>query len=230
MDPDRALLDFHHDLSHMMDACGFTEVAHFQRQLQVACLDRGYRLLLPPEGDTAIAVSDAHELLDHDYLHVNAGQPGPMASGGHSPRGVQVVQFRPFGTEEVVTFATAHWLTRRADDGGQRLAMTQAMAHTIQQAAKGSRLGFWAGDTNNPDQPGDVSEVDRLLRKGQLTSCWDELGRYPATHGHTTLDVVGSYDPDGRVSCTRARVWPQLRSDHRPISAWYSVRPEQRRR
>lgn len=223
--PDRALLDFHHDLGHGMDACGFTEVTHFHNQLSMACEDQGYQLLLPPEGDTAIAVLDIHELMDHDYVHVNPGHPGPMSAGGHTPRGVQSVQFRPHGTTEVITFTTAHWLTRRADDGGQRLAMTEAMAEVIAEAAQGTRLGFWAGDTNNPDGPHGTSQVDKALARGDLTSCWDELRRWPDTHGSSTLDVVGSYDLDRRASCIRARVWPQLRSDHRPLSAWYTVRP-----
>lgn len=93
----------------------------------------------------------------------------------------------------------------------------------MDEHGQGRRLAFWAGDTNNPDRPSATSEVDRALRKGDLTSCWDELGRYPDTHGRTTLDVVGSYDPDRRATCLRARVWPDLHSDHAPLTAWYSV-------
>jgi hypothetical protein len=72
--------------------------------------------------------------------------------------------------------------------------------------------------------------VDLALRKGELTSCWDELGRYPDTAGRLTLDVVGSFDPDSRVSCLRARRWHKLASDHVAVSAWYQVRHAKARR
>jgi len=222
VDKGQALLDFHFLLSKGPDVVGFTEALQFYAQLRRACAERDYQLLLPPAGDTAIAVHPSHHVQAHRFEKVN--DPGPH----HGARGVHLVEFTtPDG--ERVTFAEAHWLTRRSDDGHQRLAMTKAMADVMTEAARGSRLGFWAGDTNNPDRPSATSEVDLALRKGNLTSCWDELGRYPDTHGDSTLDVVGSYDPDRRVSCLRARVWPQLHSDHRPLSAWYSIRPMQGR-
>lgn len=213
-----ALHDFHQLLSRAPDVIGFTEAVQFHDQLEDACRERDYQLRLPPMGDTAIAVHPAHHVTGHRFEKVNDGAPN------HGPRGVQLVEFEtPAGDR--ITVAEAHWLTRRSDTGGQRLAMTEAMGQVIEEAARGSRLGFWMGDTNNPDRPTAVSQVDRALRMADLTSCWDELGRYPDTHGNTTLDVVGSYDPDRRVSCLRARVFPQLHSDHRPLSAWYSIRP-----
>lgn len=228
MHGDAALADFHKVLGHGMDAVGFTEVRTFHPELREACHNRNYQLVIPPDGDTAIAVLFVHNIIGRDYLPVNPGSARPASEGGHGPRGVQVVEFRPRGTRERVTFAEAHWLTRRSDNGGQRLAMTEAMAQVMRKAGKGTRLGFWAGDTNNPDRPAATSDVDLALRKGELTSCWDELGRYPDTHGRTTIDVVGSYDPDSRVSCTRAKVYPQLHSDHLPLAAFYSVRPRKR--
>lgn len=223
---DQALHDFHAILAHGFDAVGFTEALTFHPELRRACADRNYQLVLPPEGDTAIAVLFVHTITGHDYVHVADSSHRPL----HGPRGVQLVEFTPRGTRERITFAEAHWLTERSDNGHQRLAMTAAMADVMRTAGKGSKLGFWAGDTNNPDRPSATSDVDLALRKGELTSCWDELGRYPDTHGQHTLDLVGSYDPDGRVSCTGARVYAQLHSDHRPMFARYSVRPQQKRR
>jgi hypothetical protein len=218
---DLALEDFLKLLGHGWDAVGFTEATRFHGELHEACRGRNYWLFLPPEGDTAIAVHRDHQVLDHGYVHVNDASHRPL----HSPRGVQVLTFMPDSSSELVTFAEAHWLTERSDNGHQRLAMTQAMASVMREAGRGSRLAFWAGDTNNPDRPSATSDVDLALRRGELTSCWDELGRYPDTHGSHTLDLVGSFDPDRRVSCTGARVYARLHSDHRPLRVTYAVRP-----
>lgn len=226
--PAAAHADFASILAHAPDAVGFTEATSFHAELRRACRRHAFQLFLPPAGDTAIAVWGGHLVMDHHYVKVNAASAHPR----HTERGIQSVTFKPASAQEVVTVAEAHWLTRRADDGGQRVAMTEAMGDVIAHAAQGHRLGFWLGDTNNPDRTGmhagRFSDVDKALRKADLTSCWDELGRYPATHEDSTLDVVGSYDPDRRVSCLRARVWPQLASDHRPISALYHVSPVRR--
>jgi endonuclease/exonuclease/phosphatase (EEP) superfamily protein YafD len=135
------------------------------------------------------------------------------------------VTFAPALFREHVTVACGHWVTRRADTGHQQQQLTDDLAQLIARKAQGHRLGFWMGDTNNPDGPRDRSAVDASLRKGDLTSCWDELGQYPATEGTATLDVIGSYDPDRRVKCERARRWAGQHSDHRPVSAWYRISP-----
>lgn len=224
----KARLDFREALSHGADVVGFTEVAERHAALADACDTSGYQLLLPGEGDTALAVRGRHEVIAVGTVTVVPGEKGPAAAGGHGPRAVQMATIRPFGTREHVTVCEAHWVTKAADTGGQQLAMALDLARLIRIHAKGPRLGFWMGDTNNPDRRRDFTTLDRALRKGELTSCWDELGEWPPTHGGVrgpTLDVVGSYDPDRRVECARARVWPAENSDHRPVSAWYTVRP-----
>lgn len=223
-----AVLDFHESLSRGADVVGWTEVAQRHDLLASVCRTSGYQLLLPVEGDTALAVRNIHQVLQHSSIVSVPGAQGPAADGGHGPRGVQLVVFRPFGTREHVAVAEAHWVTKAADSGRQQLALTTDLARIIRTHAAGVRVGFWMGDTNNPDRRMDFTDVDRALRKGELTSCWDELGEWPSTHGGPagpTLDVVGSYDPDKRVSCARARVWPAGHSDHRPVSAWYTIRP-----
>lgn len=219
----QALADFMSVLSHAPDAVGFTEATRFHDELWHACRRTGHQLVLPTHGDTAIAVWEGHEITGHGYETVNPASAHPL----HTERGVQWVTFDAAHSHERITACAAHWLTQRADTPNQkqRLAMTEAMGDVVARAAKGHRLGFWMGDTNNPDRSSAVSLVDKALRKADLTSCWDELGRYPDTHGDHTLDVVGSYDPDRRATCLRARRWPQLHSDHRPISAVYHLSP-----
>lgn len=227
----KARADFREALSHGADVVGFTEVAARHAALGDVCDTSGYQLLLPTDGDTALAVRGIHKVLQASTIGSVPGEKGPASGGGHGPRTIQLAVVRPFGTREHFAVCEAHWVTKAADTGGQQLAMTMDLARIIRIHAKGSRLGFWMGDTNNPDRRGDFTTVDRALRKGELTSCWDELGEWPPTHGGVrgpTLDVVGSYDPDRRVECARARVWPAENSDHRPVSAWYTVRPLRR--
>lgn len=223
-----AFADFTADLSHGAAAVGFTEVhkPDHRQALARACGDADYRLVGPASGEVALAVSKAHRLVDTGVVpSLPAAPTTPRHGVGHTARPILWATFIPAGTTEHVTVHVAHWVTRRADTGGQQLELTQDMAQAVRDHARGARLGFWLGDTNNPDRPHDVTDVDRALRKGELTSCWDELGRYPATHGASTLDVVGSYDPDGRVTCLRARRWHQLHSDHIAVSAWYAISP-----
>lgn len=221
----QAASDISFALGRTPDVACFTEVQERHAQLKVACRAMGYQLVLPSRGDVAIAVRSIHTVTDHSEV---AGTPAVGHGTGHpahTARPILSATMLPWGTSERVTVSTAHWVTKRADTGHQQLELAQDMATTVALSAAGHRLGFWAGDTNNNDRPHDITAVDRALAKGELTSCWDELGRWPATHGAATLDVIGSYDPDRRVTCLRARVWPQLESDHRPVSAWYRIRP-----
>lgn len=218
-----ALGDFLQDLDHSADVVSFTEVAEHHQQLADACDRKGYRLVLPTEGDCAVAVRSLHTVTNSGTVPSVPGRRGPASEGGHGPRPVLWATFVPFGTREHVTVHSAHWVTRKADVGHQQLQLTEDLADAVRDHSRGPRLGFWLGDTNNPDRGFDITEVDRALRKGELTSCWDELGRYPDTHEGQTIDVVGSYDPDTRVSCLRARRWHKLNSDHLAVSAWYTI-------
>lgn len=218
-----AMYDFTVALARGADVTGFTEVAQRHDVLRRACRLTSHHLLLPAQGDTALAVRESHKVLQSGEMLSVPGVKGPAAQGGHGPRSIQWVAFQPFGYGEHVTSHVGHWVTRKADLGRQQTAMTDDLAHAVRDHSHGSRIGFWQGDTNNPDRPHDLTSMDAALAKGDLTSCWDELGHYPETEGALTLDIIGSYDPDKRVSCTRARRWPPAHSDHRAVSAWYKV-------
>lgn len=220
-----ALADFTEALSRKADVVSFTEVAERNRDLRAACNAADYQLQLADLADTALAVKGIHKIVAAGQHASVPAEPGPARDGGHGPRPVLWVSFRPFGTLETVTVHSGHWPTKRSDTGHQQVALTREMADLVAGHSWGDRLGFWMGDTNNDDRRHQFTAVDHALAKGDLTSCWDELGRWPDTHERQTLDVIGSYDPDRRVSCLRARVWPAGHSDHRPVSAWYSIRP-----
>jgi hypothetical protein len=224
-----ALADIYADtlanLSHGDDVRGFTEAARYRSVLRRACKDRGYQLVLPPEGDTAIALRGDHELLANGWQPVVASSHKPL----HGPRGIHVATFRPAGTRERISVCELHNV-RAVVSGAQQLAMVRELGEAVAAAGRGSRLAFYMGDMNHDDRRKDYSPYDRHLRKLDLTSCWDELGRWPATHEHgTTIDVVGSYDPDNRVTCLRARTWHQLHSDHSALSAFYRIAPVRHR-
>lgn len=228
----QAFSDYLADLDHEADVVGFTEVHTRHRLLHAACDEQGYQLHMPPsgKGDVALAVRNVHRIVAAGAVPSIPGARPSVAHGvGHTARPILWVTFQPHGTTENVTVHEAHWVTKRADTGGQQLQLTQDMAAVVASHSGGARLGFWMGDTNSPDRPRAVTAVDRALMKGDLTSCWDELGRYPNTHGGNTLDVVGSYDPDRRVTCLRARRWHKLDSDHIAVSAWYQIRRPQLR-
>lgn len=215
-------------LNRGADVVSFTEVQERHYQLDRACHVAGYQLLLPSRGDVALALRSIHKPRSQGTVPVQDAVGHDAHTPAHTARVILWGAFSPFGTDDLVTVHSAHWVTRRADTGGQQLELTQALGDVVAQHSRGARLGFWLGDTNSPDRPRDHSPVDRALRRADLTSCWDELGAYPDTHGQATLDVVGSYDPDRRVSCLRAHRWPQGHSDHRAVSAFYRVRQLER--
>jgi hypothetical protein len=219
--PDDVFRDALVNLSHGDDARGFTEATRYHGVLREACQAKGYRLVLPPGGDTAIALRQEHELVSVHWRSVLPASHKPL----HGPRGVQVLEFIPQGTSERVTLCELHNV-RAVVSGAQQLAMVQELGDVIAAAAGGSRLAFYMGDMNHDDRRKAYSPYDAQLRRQDLTSCWDELGRWPATHENGgTIDVVGSYDPDRRVRCLRARTWHQLHSDHSALSAFYGISP-----
>lgn len=224
MSDSHARSDFTEALARTPDVLGVTEVGDRWPLFRDTAELHGY-IPVPSGTDVAIAVRAVHSVRRVGVVPSVPGEKGPAAQGGHGPRPVLSVSLVPFGTDERVTVCLAHWVTHAADNGRQQVALTDDLATTVAVQARGTRLGFWMGDTNSPDTPHDRNPVDKALRRGDLTSCWDELGKYPATHGRDTIDVIGSYDPDLRVVCKAVRRWPAGNSDHRPVSAWYAISP-----
>lgn len=217
-DPADVYRDALASLSHADDARGFTEAARYHEALREACRAQGYTLCVASAGDTAIAVR--HTVVAQEFRPVLPASHKPL----HGPRGVQAVTFQ-LG-DELVTVCELH-IVRKAVSGKQQLAMVDELGQIVAASAQGRRLGFYMGDMNHDDRRRPYSRFDAAERRADLTSCWDELGRWPPTHEPqgTTLDVVGSYDPDRRVRCLRARTWHQLHSDHHSLSAYYGIAP-----
>lgn len=101
-----------------------------------------------------------------------------------------------------MTVGAAHYLTHgrpdaRSKEYGVNLDENRRIARVIGEWARehgrGKRLVFFGGDQNIVDR-----HADTFLGEADLTSTWDELGRWENT-GHGNIDVLATYDNDGRV-------------------------------
>lgn len=108
------------------------------------------------------------------------------------------------------------------DHRAENERLGHALGDWATQEGKGTNLVFAGGDTNLLDRTDDV------FFGAPLTTCWDELKTWPAT-GHGNIDVIASYDRDGRVKCLKSRVLHDrdlhLFSDHFTVVATYEVAP-----
>lgn len=218
---------------HDVDVVGGTEAGgrpgnNLRAALQWFAPRYGFRLFSQPQGDW-LAVSRTFGHVDRASFDLVV--PAKGGKGGHSGRGIWSVTIKPHNTRygPAVHVGTSHWLTDRSDPSG---AQNELLDHEIGQWAadvgSGSDLVFYMGDTNNDDQRVDV------FGGAPLTTCWDELGRWPTTHPHAggrgpTIDVVASFDRDRRVSCRTARALSdrdlKLFGDHYSVTAVYAVMP-----
>lgn len=86
---------------------------------------------------------------------------------------------------------------------------------------KGRALVFYGGDQNIPDAHSDT------FLGNPLTSLGDELNKYPST-GHGPIDVIASYDGDGRVTGAYWRALSDskfpLNTDHFACEGGFTVR------
>lgn len=98
--------------------------------------------------------------------------------------------------------------------------LTEAIGNKARELGKGSALVFYGGDQNIVDR-----DADTFLG-APLTSAWDEVGRWENT-GHGNIDVIASYDDDGRVAATWIDAFPDdevpLATDHFLVEAQFRV-------
>lgn len=214
--------------SHLI---GFTEV---YRDLDLLRAEAGarYDLIWGPtksgKPETVIAVARGITLLEHGSVLVNPADSGKPPSGGHSARYATWVLVEWGG--ETVVFVEGHWVTaagRNASRREKRRKMSQIVAEIVAEHAQGRAIGFVAGDTNDDDNVNDRgSVVYEPLEAGGLVTIFDELGVHPPTHTgrhRTTIDIIGSYVPDVRVTAKRVEIHRGGNSDHWQVSAFYDV-------
>lgn len=196
------------------------------RLLREAAKANGYRYFRPKATDAWIAVR--RDLIaggwDEHYAKVLDGQ-----RGHYTDRGVVRVSF---DTEQLgrLSVLAGHFLTKGrpgAKDPAYRVhvpentRLAQAIADEARRCAKGSALAFYGGDNNIDDRHDDAFIVEGF------TSLSDELGKWPNT-GHGPIDVIGTWDKDGRVKALRWAAFPDrelpLHTDHLYVEGVVEVR------
>lgn len=152
------------------------------------------------------------------------------SQGAHAPRGItwSTARSKAKGVG-VLTMGSAHFLTQRSIVASKttNAPLQLGIGAWGKQKSKGKRLVFIGADVNQDD------ERRQPFGAAPFTTVWDELGKYPATHGRdkqhgSTIDVIASYDADRRVSAQSARVLDDgdlsLYTDHFVIDATFAVR------
>ena len=164
-----------------------------RRILRDVAPEMGYRVHLG-RGDAWVAVKET--LIKGG---VKTGDEHVMNSsegvGKHSHRSLPWISFN---TENYgrITVGAGHYLTKGRVKGQPNFELNRRYARIIgdwaDEHAAGSALVFYGGDQNIVDR-----ERDTFFGEA-LTSFWDELEKYEGT-GHGNIDVIASYDKDGRV-------------------------------
>ena len=154
-----------------------------------------------------------------------------VAGKGHDTNYIAATWYHPNKRVGRLTHVVSHYPTMgdpSNKDPKRRInvrwtkKIAAAVVAAIVHFGAGTALAFYSGDQNMKD------EVTDTFYGGRATSCWDELKKYPPTHGIRTIDVIASYDWDGRVRCVSARSFTDkqlfLYTDHYYIQARYRIR------
>lgn len=199
--------------------------------------DHGYRVYVPGGSDGWVAVK--RKIITGSWrtgfkpVIPSSGKTGSTKK--HGPKGVVQVSFETAFAPHVGV-ATSHYLTGGRRPGpasvwgdSDHYAWNKALAGEIgawaREAGRGSGLAFYGGDQNMIDR-----DTDTFF--GQpLTSAWDECEKYANT-GHGNIDVIASYDRDGRVEAQSVRRYTDdqmfLHSDHLLVQAKYFLRDKKK--
>lgn len=182
------------------------------------------------KAETVIALREDLTVIDFDSQLVHPGQKGKAPVSGHSARNATWVQYEFEGN--TIFDVEGHWVTnnRTVEREVKRRLMSTTIAGLVTEYGSGNALAFWKGDTNEDDKLDNAgSAVYTPLEENGLISCWDDAKLWPPTHKgkhKSTIDIVGRWKKDKRVSFNKAIVWPSKYSDHFPVSAFYDIRPE----
>lgn len=209
------------------DICTGTEAGgggNVRRVLAEVAPDYGYHLWNPRGQDAWVAV---HKSLyrpgywEADFVPVLTSKQG---IGHHGNRGIAWASFK-VPHLGLVTVGSAHLLTHgrspKDPNWDENVRFTKEIGQWGKAKGAGRGLVFYAGDQNIVDKTNDTFI-------GQpFTSAWDELKRYEGT-GHGNIDVIASYDMDGRVSAKYIRALDdrelRLNTDHFLVEAGFEVR------
>lgn len=191
--------------------------------LRAVAPDAGYRLHIPKLGDAWIAVRE--DLIDGGwdtgYIPVIPGKAGAYAAKG--------VAHASWVNDDIgpIAVGAVHYLTKgrtpKDPNYDENVALARAIGEWVTEAGRGKGLAFYGGDQNIPD-----NLYDTFLGQAKLTTLWDELKKWSGT-GHGNIDVVATYDKDGRVEGLYIRALSDqgffLHTDHFLVEAGLSILP-----
>ncbi|HKY58320.1 MAG TPA: hypothetical protein VJL80_09805 [Aeromicrobium sp.] len=209
-----------------MDAFTFTEAHHSNplgNLLREIGNSQGYTVHVDRTG-TGVAVRNGYGKVTRRGFMSGIGGSRPGDKRVYGPRGVTWVRVKS-NSGENIGIGAFHKITHgeTAADGfrwRENLKLSRIVGRFAKNFGIGTNVVFVGGDGNESDRLADVFD-------GQpLTTCWDELGKWPDT-GHGNIDVIASYDPDGRVKCRAATVLDDtecfLYTDHYVVRATYDI-------
>lgn len=147
------------------------------------------------------------------------------------PKGLVHVSFDSHPQLGRISVGAAHYLTGARFPSSPFWDLNKKLAETIgdwaKKVGKGKNLAFYGGDQNMADSKNDQAQGDTFMGE-RLTSAADELEKWRNT-GHGPIDVIASYDADGRVKALRWNVLDDkkffLHTDHFLCEAVYQVEP-----
>ena len=178
--------------------------------------ERGYRHVFPGSG----------QLDDHE-------NPQNKRWG---PKGLVHVSFESTNVDlGRVSIGAAHYLTGAQRPGSPYWDWNKKLAREIgdwaREEGKGSALVFYGGDQNMADNLNNQPQGDTFFGE-PMTSTWDELKKWENT-GHGNIDVIASYNRDGRVKALRTNALNDkeffLHTDHFYVEAEFSIDPIKKR-
>ena len=186
----------------------------------------GYNMYIPAGQDSWIAVRK--DRIKSGYTKYYSGMIVDGKAGLYSNKGTVAVYWEDKTLGDICAIA-CHYVTKGTPassdpDRRQRIPLNKDLAKDIGRFAKlmggqGYRV-FYGGDQNIED-----SKADTFF--GQpLTSCWDDLKKYPGT-GHGTIDVIARWNGNAGCSVKSARSYNDtaffLNTDHFLIEAVYKM-------
>lgn len=206
-----------------------------RRELRKAAKANGYRLFIPR------AATDCWIAVDKDFVAgdwkqgyrkvIKKSTAYPEKVVGKGRWGHKGIVWVSFDTVDLgrISIGAAHYLTKAHHPKSSRWPLNRRLARAIgkwaEEEGQGSNLVFYGGDQNMLDAREKQPQGDTFFGE-PLTSAWDELGKYQNT-GHGTIDVIASYDADGRVVAKYVRALDDdaffLNTDHYLVEAGYEV-------
>lgn len=158
------------------------------------------------------------------FIPSTSGSGKNAAQGAHAARGVAWASGRAKDFRlGRLTFGAAHYLTNRSEQvSGSNDRLVRGIADWAKKAGAGQNVVFLGADTNTNDKRTDV------FNGKPLTSISDELKKWePTIASGGVIDIVGSYDHDGRVKAKAYNVLNDkeffLNTDHYLLDAIYEI-------